>query len=79
MPIALTLKLFLIKPELTGGEAKRHDGELPQEPPETEPAYTGTGTGQAGVRNTDEEKHHLVVQVHHLSIEKSVKTTTSLC
>lgn len=32
--------------ELTGGEAKRQ-GELPQELPETEPGYVGTGTGQA--------------------------------
>ena len=28
-----------------GGEAKRQEGELPQELPETEPAYVGTGTG----------------------------------
>lgn len=63
--IALTLKLFLIKPELTGGEAKRQDGELPQELPETEPEYTGTGTGQAKGRNTN-ELHHFVVQSHDL-------------
>lgn len=37
---------LLCNTELTGGEAKRQ-GELPQELPETEPGYVGTGTGQA--------------------------------
>lgn len=37
---------MLCNTELTGGEAKRQ-GELPQELPETEPGYVGTGTGQA--------------------------------
>jgi len=41
------LDIVLYIRELTGGEAKRHEGELPQELPETEPAYVGTGTGQA--------------------------------
>lgn len=34
-----------VKPELTGGETKRQDGELPQELPGMAPAGTGTGTG----------------------------------
>lgn len=41
--------------ELTGGEAKRQ-GELPQELPETEPGYVGTGTGQARRKKQRGEK-----------------------
>lgn len=33
---------------LTGGEANRQEGELPQELPDIlDPEYVGTGTGQA--------------------------------
>lgn len=66
-----------MKAKLTGGEAKRQDGELPQELPDTEPAYTGTGTGQAGGRDTDEDRRHSVRQLHGLSNRKPVKTTTA--
>ena len=72
--ITQALTLPLIQPGLTGGEAKRQDGELLQGPSEAEPAYTGTGTGQAGGETPTKG-----VRLHELSTSKPVTTTTALC
>lgn len=58
---ALIIRLLLIKPKLTGGEAKRQGGELPEELPGSEPAYVGTGTGQAREETQNAAPHYSVL------------------